>query len=133
MIDFDWDWINKDSFPCPLHTGKSIGINGLGPMKWSTFTKALKMLPTSDDFEQAGRVHDVLYSLLGLGLIYIKYNGTQYIIESKSAADALFYLMMQDVADQKPWYSKPIFKHAAKRNWLCVAKGGDDSVKHQHL
>ena len=132
MIFFRWEWTDKDEFPCPVHAHSTVEINGLGPLKWSTFTKLLQKLPTSDDFDLAGRVHDILYSMIPIGLIRIRYGGKWRTVAGKDDADHLFREMMLDVANSKPWYNRPIFRHAARRNYLCVKFGGDDSVKHEH-
>ena len=79
-------------------------------------------------------MHDILYSLIAAKLmVSISYDGRAYIISKKEEADDFFSMMMHDIASQQKWGIRWAYHHAARRNYLAVAVGGDDSVTHTHL
>ena len=92
----------------------------------------MQIRPTTDDFAQAGDVHDIMYQLVPKAIVAIKYNGRKYLIQDKLGADRLFKDMMYDVARSRVWWKRRWFYRGADINYAAVVYGGKSSFKHDH-
>tara|TARA_R110001592_G_C13111372_1_gene744981 strand:- start:923 stop:1318 length:396 start_codon:yes stop_codon:yes gene_type:complete len=130
MIFLNREDLNSN-LECPIHKGETFFLNGCGG-KDNWINPLLQRLPSSKLFYGACCAHDILYSLVPVEFVSVYYNGSCFELKSRAHVDEFWLMLMLDIANTRPWYSKWLYKHAARRDYQFVKQFGEEYFKHSH-
>lgn len=117
---------------CPYCLGKKMYANGCGGKGMKIVNKMLSWLPSSKLFHGACALHDVIYALVCIEPIKVRYpNGRIAILRDREDCDELWYHEMQELCKEVTWF-RGVMEWAAKRNYNLVRENGDAFFKHEH-
>lgn len=117
---------------CPFHQGKFMFANGCGGKGMKIVNKLLGLLPSSKLFYGPCTLHDIIYALVSIKPIKVKYpNGKVYTLKNRYDCDLLWLMEMRQMASQAGFFKK-VMLWAAERNYKLVRENGEKFFKHEH-
>ena len=122
----------NSNMPCPYHKGETMFANGCGGKGMKVVNKLLSLLPSSKLFFGPCCFHDIIYALVSVEPIRVKYpNKKIYILRTRKDCDDIWLKEMLEMAEKTKW-TKGLMIWAANRNYKLVREKGDSFFKHEH-
>ena len=116
---------------CPFHKGESFFTNGCGG-RGNWINPLLSKLNSSKLFYGACTAHDILYSIVPEEYVTVIHKDNSFELKCRDDVDDFWLMLMLEACETRPWYSKWMYQHFAKRNYLFVCKFGDEYFVHSH-
>jgi len=131
MMIYDRAELNSN-MDCPYCCGKKVFANGCGGKGMKIVNKILSYLPSSQLFHGACTLHDIVYSLVSVHAIGVRYpNGKVVYLRTRKDCDDIWYAEMKELCEEVKWF-KGVMLWAAHRNYKIVRKKGKEFFKHDH-
>jgi len=131
MVIYNREDLNSN-LDCPYCEGKKMFTNGCGGKGMKFVNKMLGILPSSKLFYGPCCLHDVVYALVCVEPIQVRYpNGVLVTLHDREDCDNLWYREMQDMCQEVKWF-KGVMIWAARRNYEIVREEGGSFFKHDH-